>query len=487
MKDRETHKRIDRDRYKRLIILLTSIVNIAAQTGVFAFIWLTHFKDDGANYFVRGNTAILMLYAVISYLVCHLMGGFKVGYFRIIEVLFSNIASIICVNFITYIQLCLICRWQFLTSRISYFLFLTFVDFIIVSVWVILTRAFYVKIYPPRKMLVVHGKYDPRDVVRKINSREDKYNIQQLISYEEGIDVIEEKILDYNCIILMDIPSGIRNKLLKFAFEKNIRCYCVPKISDIMITSASNVELFDTSLLLMRNQGIAADEQFIKRAVDVVGSILALIILSPIMLIIAICIKLYDGGPVIFTQERLTQGGKVFKIRKFRSMRVQNEQKDYCLTRKDDDRVTPVGKVIRALHLDELPQLINILVGDMSFVGPRPECPKLAKEYSEVVPEFNFRLKVKAGLTGYAQVFGKYNTTPLDKLKLDLTYIEKYNLLLDLKILLLTIKILFQKENTEGIDAWQTTAIKNNTLDDDKKISITDVIDEEENKDADSK
>ena len=260
----------------------------------------------------------------------------------------------------------------------------------------------------------------------------------------------------------------------------------MPKISDIMITSASNVELFDTSLLLMRNQGIAADEEFIKRAFDIVASLLALIILSPIMLIIAIAIKLYDGGPVIFTQERLTKDGKVFKIRKFRSMREEKEKKGYCLTRKDDNRVTPVGKSIRALHLDELPQLINILVGDMSFVGPRPECPKLAKEYSEVVPEFNFRLKVKAGLTGYAQVFGKYNTTPLDKLKLDLTYIEKYNLLLDLKIILLTIKILFQKENTEGIDAWQTTAIKDNVLNDDQQISINEVIEQEHNANNDN-
>jgi len=161
---------------------------------------------------------------------------------------------------------------------------------------------------------------------------------------------------------------------------------------------------------------------------------------------------------VFFVQDRLTEGGKVFQVYKFRSMRVANESDEYILTRKNDSRVTPIGKIIRDIHFDELPQLFNILKGDMSFVGPRPECPKLAEEYREIIPQFHYRLKVKAGLTGYAQVYGKYNTTPYDKLKLDLHYIENYSFFLDLKLIILTIKILFQKENTEGIEDWQTTA-----------------------------
>jgi lipopolysaccharide/colanic/teichoic acid biosynthesis glycosyltransferase len=135
------------------------------------------------------------------------------------------------------------------------------------------------------------------------------------------------------------------------------------------------------------------------------------------------------------------------------------------MTRKNDDRVTPVGKVIRNIHFDELPQLFNILRGDMSFVGPRPECPVLAEEYRQTIPEFNYRLKVKAGLTGYAQVYGKYNTTPYDKLKLDLYYIENYSFWLDVKLILLTVKILFQKENTEGIESWQTSAAREEKMD----------------------
>ena len=141
-------------------------------------------------------------------------------------------------------------------------------------------------------------------------------------------------------------------------------------------------------------------------------------------------------------------------------MRVDAEKQGARLASKDDSRITPVGKIIRRLHVDELPQLFNILIGDMSLVGPRPERKEIAREYEETMPEFRLRLKVKAGLTGYAQVYGQYNTTPYDKLKLDLIYITNYSLLMDIKIILLTVKVLFMKENTEGVDKSQRTALK---------------------------
>ena len=178
------------------------------------------------------------------------------------------------------------------------------------------------------------------------------------------------------------------------------------------------------------------------------------------MLISAIIIKLYDGGPVFYTQERLTRDRKKFQIIKFRSMRSDSEANGARLAMKDDDRVTPFGKIMRATHFDEIPQLINILKGDMSVVGPRPEREEIALQYEEVVPEFALRLKVKAGLTGYAQVYGKYNTTPYDKLKLDISYIEKYSFIRDLRLIMMTVKVIFQKENSEGVDSNQKTAVK---------------------------
>ena len=152
-------------------------------------------------------------------------------------------------------------------------------------------------------------------------------------------------------------------------------------------------------------------------------------------------------------QKRLTIDGRVFEVYKFRSMIVDAEKDGVArLASKNDNRITPIGKFIRAVRLDELPQLLNILKGDMSIVGPRPERPEIAKEYEKTMPEFAYRLKVKAGLTGYAQILGKYNTTPRDKLLLDMMYIEKYSLFLDIKLMLMTIKILFMSESTEGID-----------------------------------
>lgn len=456
-----------REQYKRLIMGFCSAVILFLLTAIFAFVWYRNYADNSEVllkvFWNRGNYVVIGLYALMLFLFYRLYGGFKVGYLRVFEVLYSQILSVLCVNAVTYLQLCLIGHWKFM-SHITPLLAMTGVDLIVVVLWVFITRWVYLKIYPPRKLILIYGNYNPDELIRKIGTREDKYAIQEKISYEEDIAVLKEKILQYRGVVMTDIPSGIRNLILKFCFEQNIRCYSVPKISDIMIMSSQNIHLFDTSLLLFRNRGLTIEQQFLKRLFDIVASVIAIVIASPFMLAIAACIKLYDYGPVFFKQDRLTQDGKVFQVLKFRSMRVETEKTEYRLTRKHDERVTPVGKVIRNIHFDELPQLFNILKGDMSFVGPRPECPHIAEKYREIIPEFNFRLKVKAGLTGYAQVYGKYNTTPYDKLKLDLTYIENYSFLLDIKLMLLTFKILFQKENTEGIESWQTTAVKENKL-----------------------
>jgi lipopolysaccharide/colanic/teichoic acid biosynthesis glycosyltransferase len=193
---------------------------------------------------------------------------------------------------------------------------------------------------------------------------------------------------------------------------------------------------------------------------DIVLSSIGLIFLSPLFLLITIGIKMEDKGPVIYKQKRLTIGGREFYVYKFRSMRVDAEQDGVArLACVNDNRVTVVGNFIRKVRLDELPQLFNILKGDMSIVGPRPERPEIAQQYEKEMPEFQYRLRVKAGLTGYAQIYGKYNTTPYDKLKLDLHYIQNYSLLLDIMLIFLTTKILFMKESTEGVTDHQVTAI----------------------------
>ena len=451
----------NREKYKRLFRGLSSLIIVGVLTVAFAWVWYAYFADSETllvkTFFRRGNYVLIALYGVITYLFYKAYGALKVGYMRTIEAAYTQVLAVLCTNAVTYLQLCLIGRWRFL-ENVQPILWLTLADVTVVIAWAIIARFLYTKLYPPRDVLVVYGPYDPTELIRKLASRKDKYVLRGAVSIGQGLEQVQEQALACGSVILMDLPAQERNLLLKFCFRHNIRCYCVPKISDIMLRRAEDIHLFDTSLILMRNLGLSAEQQCLKRVFDILLSLVALAAASPLMLLIAMAIKAYDRGPVLFTQERLTRDGKIFKLYKFRSMKVAGENEEYCMTKINDSRVTPVGKLLRNIHFDELPQLLNILKGDMSFVGPRPECPGLAEDYRRIIPEFDLRLKMKAGLTGYAQVYGKYNTTPLDKLKLDLEYIQNYSFLLDLKLILLTVKVLFQKENTEGIQDWQTNA-----------------------------
>ena len=449
-----------RERYKRLIMFLASVLIVAIQTGAFAYAWFHdyHVKEIiGRRYGYWGHWALIGLYSLMVVLVSKLFSAFKVGYQRVLDVLLSQIFSVLLVNIVAYLQLALIGRWRFL-QHIGPMLKVTGFNLVAVVLWVLFMRLIYTRIYPPHEVLLIYGKFSPKPLIRKMEGRKDKYIITGTISLKAGEERIKEEILKHEAIMIGDIPSHERNVFLKYCFENNKRCYCQPKISDIMIMSSEKIHMFDTPLLLFRNCGLTVEKQVIKRIFDIVCSSVMLVVLSPLLLLIALLVKCYDGGPVFYKQERLTKDGKVFFVYKFRSMRVDSEKHGARLAMKGDSRVTPVGKVLRNIHFDELPQLFNIIKGDMSLVGPRPERPEIAAEYTKEIPEFPYRLKVKAGLTGYAQVYGKYNTTPYDKLKLDLTYIENYSFILDLQLIATTVKILFQKENTEGVEKWQVTA-----------------------------
>ena len=461
----------NRERYKKIIMFFASVIIVAIETLIFTYIWYNFYlsREIIGRLFVRGNQVVIGFYVLMLYFFYKIYGGFKVGYLRVFEVIYSQILSVLCVNFITYLQLCLIGRWR-LGEHSTPMIIMTGIDMLIVIIWVVGMRFVYTRLYPPRQMLMIYGERNPKELCDKFETRADKYTIREMVSVSLGVETIKEKINGYSAIIIGDIPSHIRNVLLKYCFEKDIRCYSIPKLSDILLRNADEIHLFDTTLLLSRNLRLTAEQLFFKRLLDIVFSLVMLVIASPFMLLIAIAIKIYDGGPVFYKQPRLTRDNQIFMILKFRSMKIDSEDQGAQLAKKKDDRVTPVGKVIRRIHFDELPQIFNILKGDMSLVGPRPERPEIATSYGDIIPEFEYRLKVKAGLTGYAQVYGKYNTTPYDKLKLDLTYIETYSLKLDLKLLMLTFKILFQKENTEGVEVWQRTAGQENKNKDSREL-----------------
>lgn len=447
---------------KRAIILLLSLSGLILQTAVYGYLWY-HIYFPYISYrlpfWQKGHWLLILLYFALLTLFSQTYGGTRIGYLKATDVFFSQFFALLCVNIISYIQLSLM---ALTLLRPSYMLWAAAVQLAIAAVWTILCQKVYQRLFPPRKLLLIYGERPIQDIMGKFASRPDKYDIVKSMNLTEGLPAIYDEITaGYGGIVLWDIPTSVRNDLLKYCYSKYIRVYLMPKISDVIIRGADPVHLFDTPIFLTREYSMTIEQRIVKRLIDVVCSLILIVLASPFMLITALAVKLYDHGPVLYKQVRCTTGRKEFKILKFRSMRVDAEKDGVArLASQNDSRITPVGKFIRKVRLDELPQLFNILKGEMSFIGPRPERPEIIKQYMEDMPEFAFRMKMKAGLAGYAQVYGKYNTTPYDKLKLDLFYIENYTVWLDLKLMLLTLKILFKPESTEGIDEKQTTALK---------------------------
>jgi exopolysaccharide biosynthesis polyprenyl glycosylphosphotransferase len=386
------------------------------------------------------------------------MGGNRLNYTRTSDIIYYNWLSILLVNVIMFAQVSLIAR-QFVD--VSPFLWLSLIQLVFASLWILFSKKIYTTYFPPKKMLMIIGNPNSADLKSKLDIDYQAFDVARCVYLSEGLEKVFRYVDKFDDIIIADVDSKQRNIILKYCYQESKRVFMTPKISDIIIRGSSNIHLFDTPLLLANNRGLRFEERIVKRMVDLIGSAIGILLLSPLLLLIAILVKISDGGPAIYTQQRLTRGGKVFEIYKFRSMRIDSEADNVArLAAKDDERITPVGKFLRKSHFDELPQLFNIFKGDMSIVGPRPERPDIAEQYSKVIPEFSYRLKVKAGLTGYAQVYGQYNTTPYDKLKLDLFYIENYSILKDIGIILFTAKIMFQKEKSDGVDHLQITAIK---------------------------
>lgn len=451
---------------KRIIVLWLGFMGLIMQTAVYAYIWMEYYYplvnhfNLGLRFHRNGHLLMFAIYLVLLFFFTNTYGGLKIGYLKPMDVFLSQLFSVLIVNVITYFQISLMRNWL---VPPEYFVAATGIQLIISALWISFCNHVYRKVFPPREMLLVHGERDIEDILRKFASRKDKYRIVKCMDIKEGLWKLEEEIgKNYGAVVLWDIPTEDRNRLLKYCYSRSVRVYMMPKIPDVLIKGSDQLHLFDTPILLTREYSLSVEQRIAKRLIDIICSLLLLIIASPFMLITAICIKCYDGGPVLYKQVRCTRDAREFMIMKFRSMRVDAEKDGVArLASKNDGRITPVGHFIRAVRIDELPQLFNILKGDMSFIGPRPERPEIIKQYMEEMPEFAFRMKVKAGLAGYAQVYGKYNTTPYDKLKLDLSYIENYSVWMDLKLMLLTLKILIRPESTEGVDTAQVTAMKN--------------------------
>ena len=435
---------------QRILNTAFSLIGISGLTGLFwqvalqKFVGWTAIQRAG----IFAGTYVFFLFFVLS--------GKKTeraGFYTYSQRITPRIAALILTNADLYLWLRLMAENGWLPWKTLWSLSVGQILFILI--WEGIGSIVFDRLYPLPEAVLVSGE-DDADVDTMLQSmarRKRQYRIAACVNPEEGLPVILKEVEKFEAVLLGNVDISLQQTITKFCFEHNIRLYMLPRISDILMRSAEKVPLRETPLLVCRNAGLTLGQQAVKRTMDILLSGIGLLLTAPAWAVIALCIKLCDGGPVLYRQARLTKGGAVFQIYKFRSMIVDAEKESGAvLACRQDERITPVGRVLRRFRLDELPQFLNILKGDMSFVGPRPERPELAEKISAALPEFSYRLKVKAGLTGLAHVLGQYNTRPCDRLKMDLMYITEYSVLLDLKIILMTPKVLFIKERAEGVE-----------------------------------
>lgn len=439
-------------------LTVVKALNIVLVTAPFALCWFGYYAERVLHpFYGRGNYAVVAFFIVLYVIFSHIYDAMLIPFRQINESIFSQGMSLLLSDGIMFLVLCLLKkRFPDLLPAAAAFL----LQILLTSVWTLLSHKWYFFTFAPQKTAVIYdGRYDLGRLADTHGlSRE--FDIRLVASVDECLDDLQ--ILDgMEAAFLGGIHSHERNMILKYCVARDISVYVIPRIGDTLMSGAKRVHMFHLPMLRVERYRPQPVYAAVKRLSDVVLSLAAIIVLSPVMAITAIAIKAADGGPVLYKQVRLTKDGRRFTMPKFRSMRVDAERDGVARlsTGDSDDRITPVGRFIRKFRVDELPQLFCTLSGSMSIVGPRPERPEIAAQYEREMPEFALRLQVKAGLTGYAQVYGKYNTAPYDKLQMDLMYIANSSVLEDFRIILTTVKVLFTPESTAGVAENQVTAL----------------------------
>lgn len=441
-----------------LILRIIKIMDAVLMTVPFALCWYLYYaKHIASPFYAKGDYLVVALFFVLFVIFGRVYDAFLMSMQRISEIVYAQFLAAAVSDFIMYIVIWLLSKHL---PNILPGVAALIGQVILAAVWAYNAHHAYFKIFPPQATAVI---YDTRQGMEKLIGKyglDTKYKVVLTATADECIANLA--MLDgVSTVFMSGIHSHDRNVILKYCVENNIGIFVIPRIGDTIMSGAYPMHMFHLPMLKVGRYHPQPEYLFIKRLLDIVISAVALVVLSPIFLVTAIAIKVTNHGPVFYKQIRLTKDGKEFGILKFRSMRVDAEKDGVARlsSGEHDDRITPVGRVIRACRIDELPQLLNILKGELSIVGPRPERPEIAAQYCEEMPEFSLRLQAKAGLTGYAQIYGKYNTTPYDKLVMDLMYIAHPSIVEDLKIMFATVKILFMPESTEGVSEGQTTAM----------------------------
>ena len=465
-----------------MVQLLIVIIN----TLLFSIFWYGFYKTKmwGKVFYGKGDLVVIALYLCIYTMMAKLYKGLALRISRITELIYSQCVAILISNCIMYVVIVLLSRHM---VNVLPLLLEILISCFVSAIWSYIANHLTNIIYRPSNVLIVYDNVyaykNGMDIIERLPWRFNLAGEIKLSGIENWSKVTKQEMVKFimaveqyeaDSVMLCGLASTQRNDIIKYCVENNITAYVRPNIGDFMITNAQVVQMANLPVMICERTAPGLGYEVVKRAMDIIISLLGIVITSPILLITAILIKAYDRGPVFYKQVRLTKNGKKFNILKFRSMKVDAEKDGVArLSSQGDSRITPIGKVIRACRIDELPQMINILQGNLSCVGPRPERPEISEQYIKEMPEFALRLQVKAGLTGYAQVYGKYNTEPYDKLQMDLMYISKLGIVTDIKIILATIKILFMPESTEGVAAGSTTAMANKNVKMKEEVAAT--------------
>ncbi len=465
------NKKVYDDYSKSIALRICKFVHILMTICSYAM--CLHYYNDTYNQRGVGHTRFMIFVVLYAAILCFALRTYKsydFGFTSSAKLVYSQTLADIIAGGAFYIVFVIANSTVFTPLPL---IMLLIAQLFINIAWSIAVNRAYFKFNKPKKTALIYNDEAELLRLREVYSRTQNFEITRIVKTDEDYKSITDKIKDCEAVFVADISSDVRNEVLKYCIENNMRFFTAPHIGDIMMRGAVHLDMFSVPVFCVSRAEPKIEYAFVKRAIDIFCSLIGIIVLSPVMLVTAIAIKSYDKGPALYKQVRLTKDGKEFKILKFRSMRVNAESDGVArLATDNDDRITPIGKIIRACRLDELPQLFNILRGDMTIVGPRPERPEIAKQYEEELPEFNLRLQVKAGLTGLAQIYGRYNTEPYDKLQMDLMYINQMSFVKDLRLILATIKILFIKDSTHGTAEGQTTALANKEENKERDVSV---------------
>lgn len=441
-------------KFESTILFIMKLLLFCACAGVFFLIFGSKF------YFMliptRTSFITLGVFTLVYMMMNIIYGGFDIGKRKSKPIIYSFVLSVFFTDIAAHFFMCIMNITVVHNGKFVYdyplLLLLTYIiQIFIIVVFTYGGNYLYFSANKPHDSIIITRKGEQTDsIVSKIGRYKKQYNITETVFIDDP-DILK-KIDKADSIFFYNLSVPERNAFVEYCYHCKKDIYYSVELSDIVSLGSHRVYFDDKSMVYAPVKGLTFEQRVIKRIMDLVIAGFGLIITSPIFLITALCIKLEDGGPVFYKQERATYAGKIFNVIKFRSMKVEDGSIHKSVT-KNDDRITRTGRIIRKFRIDELPQLINVIKSDMSIVGPRPEMVENVEKYTKELPEFAYRQRAKAGLTGMAQIYGKYNTSPKDKLIFDLTYINEYSVWLDIKLIFRTLLVLLTPDkSTEAFE-----------------------------------